>query len=453
MKAVKHFFLIMCSLMVLGLSYYYISSYWKDNTAVSLHIKVKSEQAVDYQLFYANEPDSWTEDKSIHISYTDPGHWKELVFNLPEYSFIRIDFGNGNAAVTARDMSIVANSDVRLNIDEMNAKLNQLKVEKNKSEEYLLEASGKDPFIYFDGSRYINEAMHGENWRLKIISIFISLLAASAFYFIGRYVKESIKFVRDFSVNRELVLNLAKNDFKTKFASSYLGILWGFINPLLTIGTYWFVFQVGLRSGDVGNVPFIIWFIAGIIPWFFFSDALSTATNAYIEYSYLVKKVVFKIELLPLVKIFSAFFVQLFFIVFIFVIYAFYGRFPTIYSLQLIYYVVSLLVLAVSVSFLTSSIVLFFKDLNQIIAVILQIGFWFTPIGWSVSMLSDFWGRIFKLNPMFYIVQGYRDTFIDHILFIDRPYQTIYFWLFCLVLFTISIKVFKKLKPHFSDVL
>ncbi|MNC45847.1 Teichoic acid translocation permease protein TagG [compost metagenome] len=86
--------------------------------------------------------------------------------------------------------------------------------------------------------------------------------------------------------NRELILNLAKNDFKTKYASSYLGILWGFINPLLTIATYWFVFQIGLRNGDVGDVPFIIWFIAGIIPWFFFSDALSSATNVFTEYSY-----------------------------------------------------------------------------------------------------------------------------------------------------------------------
>lgn len=111
------------------------------------------------------------------------------------------------------------------------------------------------------------------------------------------------------------------------------------------------------------------------------------------------------------------------------------------------------MVLIVSLTFLTSAVVLFFKDLNQIIAVILQMGFWFTPIGWPVSMLSDFWAGVFKLNPMFYIVQGYRDSLIDHIFFFDRPYQTIYFWLFCLVMFTFSLKVFKKLRPHFSDVL
>lgn len=161
----------------------------------------------------------------------------------------------------------------------------------------------------------------------------------------------------------------------------------------------------------------------------------------------------FKIELLPLVKVFSAFFVHLFFIAFILIVYAIYGYYPTLYNAQLIYYVFCLLILVISLSFFTSAVVLFFKDLNQIIAVILQMGFWFTPIGWSVTMLSDFWGRVFKLNPMFYIVQGFRDSLIDNVLFFDRPYQTAYFWFLCFLMLTFGLKVFKKLKPHFSDVL
>ena len=90
------------------------------------------------------------------------------------------------------------------------------------------------------------------------------------------------------------------------------GVIWGFIQPLVTIAVYWFVFQVGFRSGDVGDKPFVLWFIAGIIPWFFFSEALSSTTNVFLEYSYLVKKVVFKIEILPVVKIVSALFVHCF---------------------------------------------------------------------------------------------------------------------------------------------
>ena len=93
--------------------------------------------------------------------------------------------------------------------------------------------------------------------------------------------------------NRKLAVYLAKNDMKNKFAGSYLGIVWAFVQPVITILLYWFVFQIGLRSQDVADVPFVLWLMAGLIPWFFFQDAVLNATNSFTEYSYLVKKVVF----------------------------------------------------------------------------------------------------------------------------------------------------------------
>ena len=116
--------------------------------------------------------------------------------------------------------------------------------------------------------------------------------------------------------NRKLVLSLAKNDFKTKYAGSYLGIVWAFIQPIVTILVYWFVFSVGLKAGTVSDYPFVLYLVSGIVPWFFFQDALNGGTNALIEYNYLVKKVVFKISILPIVKIISALFVHVFFVAF-----------------------------------------------------------------------------------------------------------------------------------------
>ena len=115
----------------------------------------------------------------------------------------------------------------------------------------------------------------------------------------------------DIYKNRRLVAKLAKNDFKTRYAGSYLGIVWAFIQPVITILVYWFVFSVGFRSGtgDLG-VPFVLYLVAGIVPWFFFQDALIGGTNSLLEYNYLVKKVVFNISVLPVVKIISAMFVH-----------------------------------------------------------------------------------------------------------------------------------------------
>ncbi|WP_438493117.1 ABC transporter permease [Paenibacillus sp. IHBB 3054] len=455
MQSMKRLFLFLCTIAIFAGSYYYINLYIKDHTKTYLHLVVKSEMSDQYQVFFSTAENTWNEDNSSLQNYSHQGEWEDLKFELPSgYSFIRIDTGKSKGEISIDDIYFSGNSNVKVNIGELGLELNQIKiVNDGKKGGILLNSTGIDPYFSFNIESLLQNSKNHINIGMQLFALLTSLLIAGASFFVGKALRETLQFVRSFFENQSLIMNLAKNDFKTKYASSYLGILWGFINPLLTIATYWFVFQVGLRSGDIGDTPFIIWFIAGIIPWFFFSEALSSTTNSFAEYSYLVKKVVFKIELLPLVKILSAFFVQLFFIVFIFVVYGFYGHLPTIYSLQLIYYVFCLIVLVVSLAFFTSAVVLFFKDLNQIIAVILQMGFWFTPIGWSVSMLSDFWERVFKLNPMFYIVQGYRDSLIDHIFIFDRPYQMVYFWMFCLVMFTFSMKVFKKLRPHFSDVL
>ena len=114
-------------------------------------------------------------------------------------------------------------------------------------------------------------------------------------------------------------------------------------------------------------MPFILWLVAGLVPWFFVQDGLINGTNALIEYNYLVKKVVFKISILPMVKIISALFVHLFFIVVVLVLYACHGYFPDLYVLQLIYYSFSVFVLILGISYLTSAVVVFFRDLSQII--------------------------------------------------------------------------------------
>lgn len=129
--------------------------------------------------------------------------------------------------------------------------------------------------------------------------------------------------------SRKMIFKLAKNDFKTKYAGSYLGIIWAFVQPIMTILLYWFVFQVGFRSQPYGDYPFVLWLTAGLVPWFFFSDAWNGATNSMLEYSFLVKKVVFDIGILPVIKIFSAFFVNIFFSLFMVVLFMVNGYMPT----------------------------------------------------------------------------------------------------------------------------
>lgn len=260
--------------------------------------------------------------------------------------------------------------------------------------------------------------------------------------------------------NRKLILKLAKNDFKTRYAGSYLGIVWAFVQPIITIVVYWFVFEYGLSAGAQLSrsgieIPFVLWLSAGLIPWFFFSEALSSATNALVEYNYLVKKVVFKIEILPIVKVISSLFVHAFFVAFILILYACYGHFPDGYTLQVIYYSFCMVMLVLAISYTTCAVVVFFRDLSHIIGIILQVGVWATPIMWNFNIIrNQVLQFVFKLNPMFYIVQGYREALIEKTFFWESAMGlTIYFWGLTLMLFVIGRAMFKKLKPHFADVL
>lgn len=255
--------------------------------------------------------------------------------------------------------------------------------------------------------------------------------------------------------NKGLILSLSKNDFKTKYAGSYLGIVWAFIQPVVTTMVYWFVFTVGLKAGDMAEYPFVLYLISGIVPWFFFQDALNGGTNALMEYNYLVKKVVFKISILPIVKVFSALFVHVFFVAFALVICSLNGYTPTLYTLQIVYYTGCTFVFALALVYATSAIVVFFRDLTQIINIILQVGVWMTPIMWDLNMLSGhpMLMKAFKLNPMYYIVSGYRDSILGHTWLTAHWKWGIYFWVLTIIIFVFGSVIFKRLKPHFADVL
>lgn len=266
-----------------------------------------------------------------------------------------------------------------------------------------------------------------------------------------------IKYFRDFVSSlwrqRRMVWTLAENDFKARFSSSFFGMVWGFVQPLVSILVYWYVFEVGFRSAPVDNVPFILWFTPAYVSWIYFSDTLVYSSVSLAEYSYLVKKMNFRTSVLPVVKVFSGLFLHVFFVVFLFLINIIYGNPVKLIWLQCIYYMFALCVFTLGLGLLAASITPFFRDTTQIIQVLLQVGFWLTPIFYSSDNLPHELQMIIKLNPMFYIVRGYRDCFIYEVPFYQYIGTGIYFWVTTCILFLLGGVVFRKLRPHFADVL
>lgn len=255
--------------------------------------------------------------------------------------------------------------------------------------------------------------------------------------------------------SRHLIWKLAKNDFKKRYAGSYMGAVWALAQPVVTVVMYYIVFDklMGGAGRGVKDVPFVLFLTAGLVPWFYFNEALNNGTNALREYDYLVKKVVFKISILPIIKVIAASFIHVFFVAVLLIVAALYGYYPTIYTIQILYYSACLFVFVLALCYATCAVVVFFKDLTQIINIALQIGIWATPILWNIDTAPEEWVVILKLNPLVYIVNGYRSAIYERSWFFEDFFSTMYFWIATVVLFGIGVAVFKRLKPHFADVL
>ncbi|MDD6811580.1 MAG: ABC transporter permease [Lachnospiraceae bacterium] len=258
--------------------------------------------------------------------------------------------------------------------------------------------------------------------------------------------------------SRKLIWKLSKNDFKKRYAGSYLGILWAMAQPVVTVLMYWIVFDrvFDTRSQLVASgveVPYVLYLTAGLVPWFYFSEAITQGTMALLEYTYLVKQVVFNISILPIIKVVAATFIHIFFVGLLLLVSIGYGYYPSVYTLQIFYYSFCLFLLVLGLSYFTCAIVVFFRDLQQVINIALQIGMWATPILWDISMLTDSMKTLFKLNPLVYIVNGYRSAIYEQVWFWEHFYSSTYFWIFTISLFCIGTLVFKKMRVHFADVL
>lgn len=261
------------------------------------------------------------------------------------------------------------------------------------------------------------------------------------------------EFILDLINNKRIIKELVARDIKDTHIGSLLGFMWTFIQPLALTMIFMLVFGFGFRStSPVGDVPFVVWFLCALFPWNFFGGTLNQNLNSINSFSYLVKKVKFRISIIPLVKIISQGLIHLVFILILIIILNAYGVYPTFYWIQFIYYFIATLLLLTGLSWLFSAINVFVKDVGKIIAIFIQLGFFATPIFWRLDSVAESYRFIFKLNPMYYVVTGYRDSFINQIAFWERPELTIYFWSFTLISLFLGIIVFVRLRPHFADV-
>ena len=252
-------------------------------------------------------------------------------------------------------------------------------------------------------------------------------------------------------ISSHFVMELVRRDIQSRYMGTLLGFFWATVAPVVTVLIFWFVFQVGFKSLPVDNVSFSVWLTVGIVPWFYIVDALQGGTRSITSSSYLVQKMTVSTLAIPVSKVISPMVVHLIFVLLAIILCVFYEIYPRRYWLQSIYYFIAMSVIVLGIVMVTSALVVFIKDVEQIVAMTVQFGFWLTPIFWSVSFLPEDYRFFIELNPFHYIVQGYRDSFLGEVWFWQRPKLTLYFWGVSAVFLSGGYFIFSRLEPHFTE--
>jgi lipopolysaccharide transport system permease protein/teichoic acid transport system permease protein len=252
---------------------------------------------------------------------------------------------------------------------------------------------------------------------------------------------------------RSLIGLMVIRTIKIRYAGTLVGLTWSIVHPLMTLLVYWFVFSVGFKLQPAGNAPFVLVFLCGLIPWITFSETLQANTAVLVDNYYLASKTVFPTEILPVVNWIASMITHGVMLVLLVLIMALYHVPLTVFSFQVLYYLAALCLLSVGLGWLFAAANVVFRDLGQMLGVLLNLWFWSTPIVWFAEMIPEPYRFLIKANPIYYIVQGYKASFIYPAPFWGDVAMGAYFWGVTLLCLTVGALVFQRLKREFAEVL
>lgn len=254
-----------------------------------------------------------------------------------------------------------------------------------------------------------------------------------------------------------LIRRLSMFEVKSNNNNNYLGMAWEIIKPMILISIYWFVFGIGIRGGgDVGDIPFLPWLLSGIVVWFFFHSALNDGSKAIYKRVKMISKMNFPMSVIPTYVILSRFYSHLALLAIIFIILQFFGFTASVYLLQLPYYVFATVALLVVVCLLTSTLTTVVRDIQMFISSTMRMLLYLSPILWAPATADfgkyDYLLQILKLNPLYYIVEGYRSSLLGtEWYFVEHAQYTLYFWLVVAFFLVFGSVVHMKFRTRFIE--
>jgi teichoic acid transport system permease protein len=264
-----------------------------------------------------------------------------------------------------------------------------------------------------------------------------------------------IGIIKDHIKWRHQIFKLAKSDIIQNYSGSALGWAWALIKPTVIVLIFWFVFTVGLRAGSVGDgIPFILWLISGIVPWFYMDEMITDGSSSFIRYSYLITKMKFPIATIPTFVALAKLAIHFFLLFVVLAIFACFGRFPDIYFLQLPIYMFFMVLFFANWALFSSTFSAMSRDFLNLVMAFTTAVFWVSGILYDVrTVASPLVRKILIFNPITFIAEGYRDVFIYKEWIWDKPYNFAGYLVALIVMVVLANWSFRKLRKEIPDVL
>lgn len=217
--------------------------------------------------------------------------------------------------------------------------------------------------------------------------------------------------------NRKLIVSMVRRDILSRYRGSFGGTLWTFLNPLLLMATYFFVFGVVLRTrfgADTSRTGFVLYFLAGMLPWLAVSEAVGRAPSVILEYRTFVKKIVFPLETLPINLVISGAVTEAIgLVIFTIGLFAVRGSVPaSVMWLPLL--LIPQILFTAGLAWILAATGVYVRDLGQVTGYVLTLWFFLTPICYPESSLPASAITVLRFNPLFVLVRAYRAVFLEN---------------------------------------
>lgn len=255
---------------------------------------------------------------------------------------------------------------------------------------------------------------------------------------------------------------IAKYELLADMRDSKFGLFWNFASPAIQVLTYFLIFGLAWSRKPIKHdgieINYLPWLVVGYAAWWFIQPCIQNGCNAIFSKTSVITKMKFPVSVLPATICAKEFFNHLCMMLIAIVMLFMCGFFPNVYWLGLIYFTICSFMFVESVTLILSVLTMLWRDVRKLVTSLMRMLMYFSPIIWECHFAAsvpfhNILNIIMKLNPVYYIVNGYRDCIFYNRWIFAHPAQTIYFWGVTIVLFVIGCMLMYKFKRKFIDLI